>query len=158
MVMTHGDDGKWNTCSRERRHLAGGLAPCPMSARCGRFRHVVKHAGETPAVPGPPASCRRPGPLPHLVLLERAAVMQPHDQRGINLVEKSREAIVHEHRRKLHLRKVPSGTAENSPAMNRWAIFFRPVGLRMSSPTRARSLLWLLNSMAESSCLSRTRC
>ena len=29
--------------------------------------------------------------------------MQPHDQRGINLVEESREAIVHEHRRKLRL-------------------------------------------------------
>ena len=40
---------------------------------------------------------------PQFVLLERVAVMQTHDQHGINLVEESREAIVHEHRRKLHL-------------------------------------------------------
>ena len=40
---------------------------------------------------------------PQFILLERVAVMQPHDQRGINLVEESREAIVHEHRRKLRL-------------------------------------------------------
>jgi len=43
------------------------------------------------------------GVTPQFILLERVAVMQPHDQRGINLVEESREAIVHEHRRKLRL-------------------------------------------------------
>ncbi|MBM3840087.1 MAG: hypothetical protein FJ398_19400 [Verrucomicrobia bacterium] len=30
--------------------------------------------------------------------------------------------------------------------------------VEMNSPTNARSLLWLLNSMADSSCRSRTRC
>ncbi len=29
---------------------------------------------------------------------------------------------------------------------------------QMTSPTSARSLLWLINSMADSSCMSRTRC
>ena len=45
------------------------------------------------------------GVTPQFVLLERIAVVQAHDQRGINLIEESREAIVHEHRRKLRLWK-----------------------------------------------------
>lgn len=39
---------------------------------------------------------------PQLVLLERVAVMQSHYQRGVKLIEESREAIVHLHRHILH--------------------------------------------------------
>ena len=39
--------------------------------------------------------------------LKRHGVMQPHDQRGINLVQESPEPIVHQHSRMFRLRKVP---------------------------------------------------
>jgi len=41
------------------------------------------------------------GVAPELILLERLGVVQPHDQRGVDLMQKSGEVISHQHRREL---------------------------------------------------------
>ena len=42
------------------------------------------------------------GVTPELVLLKRLGVMQPHHQRGVNLVEETVETIAHERGRMAH--------------------------------------------------------
>jgi hypothetical protein len=74
------------------------------------------------------------GVAPKLILLERFGVVQPHDQRVMNLVQESREPMVHQHRRIFHdvrpLAPEVSGKNSRLPLS---------VGCRRQSPRSAAS-------------------
>ena len=70
-----------------------------------QFAHARRAPGQLHAKLPPGVRLEIGGVAPELILLERLGVMQPHDQRGINLVQESREPIVHQHCREITIQQ-----------------------------------------------------